>query len=114
MMARSACGVNVSVSVAELLAALDSVTPAGATTAAVLTNVPVALAETVPVTVKVAVPPLARLTAVAMLPVPLAAAQLEPPEATHVHVAPVIAGASVSITDAPVTLLGPLLVTTMV
>lgn len=59
-------------------------------------------------------PPEARLTVVAMLPVPEAAPQLDPPDATQFHVAPVREGASVSITEAPVTDDGPLFVTTMV
>ena len=48
---RSACGVSVSVSVAELLAGVGSVSPEGSETVAVLLRVPVAAALTVPVTV---------------------------------------------------------------
>ena len=44
---RSADAAKVSVSVAELLPGVGSVTPAGAATVAVLLRVPVALAETV-------------------------------------------------------------------
>ena len=51
VMLRSACGVNVSVSVAVLLAGVGSVVPCGAATVAVLTSVPVADGLTVPVTV---------------------------------------------------------------
>src|SRR5262245_28180732 len=42
VIARSACGVSVSVSVAELLPGVGSVTPAGAATVAVFDRVPVA------------------------------------------------------------------------
>ena len=48
---RSAVGLRVSVSVAELLPGVGSVMPPGAVTVAVLTRVPVAVAETVAVTV---------------------------------------------------------------
>ncbi len=48
---RSAVGLSVSVSVALLLPGVGSVTPAGAVTVAVLASVPVAVAETVAVTV---------------------------------------------------------------
>ena len=50
---RFACGVNVSVSVAELLAPFGSVVPPGAATVAVFTRVPVADAEIVADTVNV-------------------------------------------------------------
>jgi hypothetical protein len=111
---RSAIGLTVSgPSVEELLAGAGSVVPAGAATVAVFDNVPVALPEICAVTVKVAVPPLARLTIVEMLPDPLADAQLDPAEATHVQFALLIAAGSVSVTAAPVTFDGPLLVTMM-
>ena len=48
---RSAEGESVSVSVAELLPGVGSVTPTGTETVAVLTSVPVAVGETVAVTV---------------------------------------------------------------
>src|SRR5271167_2109970 len=57
LIARSACGVNVSVSVALLLLRFGSVTPAGAAILAVLVIVPVALPATVALTVKVTLPP---------------------------------------------------------
>ena len=47
VMARSTCGMRLSVSVAELLAGVASVTPAGAVMLAVVTRVPVAVGETV-------------------------------------------------------------------
>ena len=111
---RSAVGVIVSLSVALLLAVLGSVTPAGAVTLAVLVRVPVALKDRVPVAVKVAVPPTARFTVVAMLPLPLAAAQLEPAEAVQVQVTPVRLAGKVSVTEAPVTGLGPAFETVIV
>ena len=51
VMVKSAVGLMVSVSVAELLPGVGSVTPPGAATVAVLTSVPVAVAESVAVTV---------------------------------------------------------------
>ena len=48
---RSAVGLRVSVSVAELLPGVGSVTPPGAVTVAVFASVPVAVAESVAVTV---------------------------------------------------------------
>src|SRR6266545_4974459 len=102
--------------VAVLLARLGSVVPDGAVTVALLTNCPVVPLGTVPLSVKVAVPPLTRLTVVAMLPLPLAAPQLLGAVALHVQVnpAPCSAAGSGSETTAPVTSLGPLLVTTIV
>src|SRR5712671_208326 len=98
-MARSATAVMVSVSVALLLAGVGSVTPAGAATVAL--------------TVKVAVPPLSRLTAAAMLPLPLAG-QLEPAEAAQVQAPKVRLAGALSVTVAAVTALGPLLLATRV
>ena len=86
---RSAVGFNVSVSVAELLAGVGSVTPTGGVMVAVLTRLPVAPATTVPVTVNVAVAPTGRSTVVLMLPLPLPAAHDAPPAGTHVQVTPV-------------------------
>ena len=57
------------------------VVPAGGVTVAELTRVPVADALMFAVTVNVAVPFTSRLTVVLMLPVPLAAVQLEPADA---------------------------------
>ena len=110
---RSACGVRVSVSVAELLAATGSVTPAGTVTVAVLTREPVAEAAMVPVTVKVAVPEGARSTGAEMFPDP-EAGQAEPTEATQVQVTPDRVPEKVSETVAPITEDGPRLVAVMV
>lgn len=55
----------------------------------------------------------ARFTAVLMLPVPVGAPQLEPAEAVQVHVALLNVAGSMSVTVAPVTAIGPLLVTTI-
>lgn len=57
VIARSPVGVNVSVSVAELLAAVGSVTETGTATDAVFAKVPVAVVAMVDVNVNVAVPP---------------------------------------------------------
>src|SRR5229473_3294657 len=112
VMLRSACGVSVSVSVAVLLPGVGSVVPAGAVTLAVLLRLPVAEAEMLAVTVNVAVPPFARLTVVLMLPVPLVAPQLA--AGAHVQLALLMPAGSASVTVAPVTALGPALLTTMV
>src|SRR5207249_845626 len=83
---RSAAGMIVSLSVALLFAVLGSAFPED--TVAVFERVPEALMLSVPVATKVTVPPTRRLTGWLMLPEPLAAAQLEPPDAAHVHVPP--------------------------
>ena len=101
-------------SVAELLTRFGSKTPAGAVTVAVFASDPVADGETFATTVYVAVPPTRSEGVVAMLPAPLAAPQLEPAEAAHVHVSDAIAAGSVSATAALVTGLGPRFVTTIV
>ena len=59
---RTPGGSTVSVSVAELLAGLVSVTPAAAATVAVLTMLPVAAADMLHVAVKVVEPPAGRFT----------------------------------------------------
>src|SRR5690242_11186404 len=113
-MPRLACGLRVSVSVALSLPAVPSITPAGAATVAVFASEPVAEAATLQVAVKVAVPPLRRLTAlVAMLPEPDAGHAL-PALAAQVQVQALSAAGKVSVTVAPVTALGPLFVAVMV
>src|SRR6516164_9089847 len=101
-MARSAWGVRVSVSVAVLLAGLGSVTPAGGVTVAVLTRVPVAEGSIWTVKVKVTLAPLA---VPVTMPPPLLS--------VVVQVAEVTPAGRGSDTLAPVTALGPLLLTTM-
>lgn len=103
--------ITVSVSLAELLPELGSVEPAGDETLAVFVNVPIASLATVALMVYVAVPPLARFTVVLMLPAPFGVPQLEPLEARQVQVALVNLAGRLSTTAAPVTALGPLLVT---
>lgn len=103
-----------SVSVAELFPEVGSVVPAGTLTVAVLLNVPDASLAMVAFKVKVAVPPLSRLTVVLMLPEPVAAPQLDPGGAVQVQVALVSLTGNVSTTVALVTALGPLLVATIV
>ena len=78
-----------------------------------VTNVPVAAAESVALTVKVTLAPTGRLTAALRLPLP-DAGQLPPPAPAQLHVAAVIAAGKLSVTVAPVTALGPALVTTIV
>src|SRR3954451_21516020 len=111
---RSPVGVSVSVSVAELLAGVGSVTDAGAETGAVFARVPVADAESVPVTVKVALPPGASVPVGLMLPVPDGEGQVEPAVAEHVHATPATAAGRVSATVAPVAVEGPPFVATTV
>src|SRR5215468_10022376 len=79
VMARSAWGVRVSVSVALLLAGLGSVTPGGGLTVAVLTRVPVAEGSIWTVKVKVTVALTGRLTVAARAPLPLAGPATLPP-----------------------------------
>jgi hypothetical protein len=75
---------------------------------------PVADGEIVATSVYVAVPPARSETVEAMLPIPLAAPQLDPAVAAHVHVADEIAAGSVSATGAFVTELGPAFETAIV
>jgi hypothetical protein len=113
VIARSAWAASVSVSVAELFPANGSVTPAGGATVAVFTTVPVAAVLMVADTVYVTLPPTGRLTRLLMLPDPDGAGHVPPPAPTHVHVAVNGAG-NASATVAPVTLLGPALLATIV
>src|SRR6266436_4617242 len=103
---RSACGVRVSVSVAELLLGFGSVVPPGAATVAVLLRLPVAEALIVPVSAYVTLPPTGRCTVSLMVPVPLAA-QIPPPAPTQVQLTPERASGSVSDTMAPLAARGP-------
>jgi hypothetical protein len=96
-----------------LLPVSGSVVSAGGQMTAVLLS-DVAAGSTRPVIVKVALPPANSETVVTRLPLPDTAAQLEPLLATHVHVGDKNAALNVSVTLAPVTGLGPLLVTTIV
>src|SRR5262245_6226958 len=111
-MARSAWGVRVSVSLAVLSAGVLS--PGGTATVAVLVNDPVAEGLIWATAVKVVVPPGSRVTAVAMLPVPLAAATLEPAEAAAGQLPSPFAARFRSVTCWATAVLGPLLLTTMV
>lgn len=98
-----------------LLAGFGSIVPGGTATVTLLVTVPVAALETVTVRAKVAVPPTARLTGVLLiLTLPLAAPQLEPAEAVHVHEPIISELGKMSVTVAPVTTLGPALVMTIV
>src|SRR6516165_484311 len=117
LMARSAWGVRVRVSVEVLSAGV--VSPAGWETVAVLLVVPVAEASgcSSVVTVKVTVPPGSSVTRSLMLPLPLPVATLEPAEASAVQVLltqPARPVRSLSVTVWPTAVLGPLLLTTMV
>lgn len=110
---RSAVGVKVSVSVAELLAGVGSVTPEGGATVAVLTSVPVADGEIDPVTTNVTDAPDGRLTLELMLPLP-PAGHVPPLTPEHVHVTPPRAAGIESATVAADTADGPALEATIV
>src|SRR5262245_19879211 len=116
VIARSAWDVRVLLSVAVLFVPLGSVTPAGGATVAVLVNEPVAEGSIATVKVKVTVALTGRSTVVARAPTPLVGPVTVPPPllALAVHVAAVTPAGSGSDTLAPVTALGPLLLTTMV
>ena len=106
---RSTCGVNGSLSVAELLPATGSVTPAGTATVAVLLMLPVAPAVTVPLTVYVTVAPTGRLTVSLIEPLP-EPAQLPPGRLRHKsRSVPVSDAGRGSVTVAPTTADGPAL-----
>ena len=116
VMARSTMGVTSSVSVALLLSIDGSLVPAGAATLAVLVSeaVPAAVVGlSVPVMVSVTLDPGRTVTGVEItLPEPEAALQVAPaPLAAHVHVTPVMAEGTVSVSSAEVAVDGPALVT---
>ncbi len=110
---RSAAGVSVTELVAVLLDVSGSSAPDGAATVPVLTSRPAAFAASRPVTVNVASSPASSVTVVARLPVPDGAAQLDPGSAVQVHDGATSATGNRSVTAAPVTGLGPRLVTTI-
>src|SRR5690242_471159 len=114
MTERSGVGV-VSVSVALLLAVLVSVTPAGTNTVAVLLIEPLAFESIEPMKVKVTLAATGRSTVAARAPLPLdGPTTLAPPLVADDHNAPMIPTGSRSVTVAPFTALGPLLLTTIV
>ena len=91
--------------------------PTGGVTVAVFVNVPVAAPLTVPVTVYVIALLAGRFTPVwLILPVPLVAKPVAatPPVLAAVHVSPVRSAGIGSVIVAPVTLPGPVLLTTIV
>src|SRR5450432_1679568 len=118
MIARSDTGAGVSVSVDVLLPGVGSLVPVGGVTVAVLTRFVVADASAVPVTVKTTELPAPAATstvAARLLPEPLAPAlMLTLPVVLDVQVTPVRVAGMVSATVAPVTSLGPRLVTVIV
>jgi len=102
---------TVSVSVAELFPGVGSETDDEIE--AVFTTEPVALAETVQFAVNVTVPLTGRFTLALMLPVP-DAGQFPPTVPKQLQVQLCSPAGKVSVTVAPVTLLGPALLATMV
>ena len=103
---RSAVGTNVSVSVAVLLAAVGSVTPAETAADAVFASDPVAVDAIVAVNVNVAVPLGSRSTVVLMLPLP-EAGHVDPADAAHVQVAPDNDAGNVSVMAVAIAADGP-------
>lgn len=97
-----------------MLLGSGSVEPPGTLTLAIFVTAAVALAGNVACNVNVAVPALARLTVVLMLPVPLVCPQLDPLEAAQVQDTFVKTAGTSSVTVAPVTGLGPSFVTVIV
>ena len=85
MIDRSAVGVNVSVSLAELLPATVSRMPAAGAAVAVLVSEPVAAALTAVTIVRVTEVPVGRLTVVLIEPLPDAVVQPAPALGAHVH-----------------------------
>src|SRR5262249_4720344 len=109
VMDRSACGVSVSVSVELLLPGLGSVTPLGGLTVAVLLSVPVSAGSIARVRSKLTLSPGARVP-VGKLTGLVAASK----RARFVAKTTVVPGGSRSLMLAPVTVLGPWLVTVIV
>ena len=101
------CDLIVSVGVGETM-------QSGGVTVTTFVRVPVVPAGTTPLSVNIADAPTARLTVVWMLPVPAAAPQVFGALTRHVQLKPANDAGTVSSTRAPITSLGPLLVTTMV
>jgi hypothetical protein len=110
----SAVGVNVSVSVATLLAELVSTTPDGAAMVTELANEPVAVDATATITVYVTEPLGDRVAVVDIGIVPLAAPHVPPLPATHVHVPDVAPVGNESVIGAAVAVEGPALEATIV
>jgi hypothetical protein len=112
VIATSAWGERVSVSVALLLAVAGSVAPPPTVAVAVFLRVPIAAGEMVQVAVYVAEPPTGKLAVLLMLPDP-DAAQIPPPAPKQVHVAPVHTAGNVSATVTLDALEGPALLATI-
>src|SRR5262245_52568807 len=117
-MARSACGVSLSMSLGLLLVGSGSVVPVGGVTVAVLVNEPVAEGLTWTVKLKVTLAPTGRSTLVDRASLPLAGLltlTLPPPLlSVIVQVAAVTPVGRRSEMPAPLTALGSLLLTTLV
>src|SRR5262249_17820568 len=113
---RSARGVRVSVSVSVLSAGSGSVTPGGGGTVAVLARLPVADGSIRTVKVKVPLAPTGRLTVAARAPLPPDGPLTLPPPVwpANAQVAARTPAGRGSATLAPLTALGPWLLTTRV
>src|SRR6185295_14025791 len=113
-MARSADGVSVSVSVAELFPVTGSVMPAATDAAPVLMSAPVAEGLIAATTVNVTDVPSGRLTVVLIEPAPVAAVHAAPAVGVHVHDVNAAPEGWVSVTIVAGASDGPLLVTVTV
>ena len=111
---RSADAAIVVMSVEVLLEGSGSVVPAGGATVAVFVRTPLAVGDTVAVTVKVTDPPRGSDTVVSMFPVPDPPLQDDRVAAMHDQETLVSSGGNVSRTAAPTTSLGPRLDTVIV
>src|SRR5262245_55632373 len=114
-MDRSATAPSPSVSVAELLEVFVSKNPVGAVTVAVFTRLPVADALMFTVKVIVTELPDGKVAVLLMLPVPLVApTTVAPPEVEMLQLPLDTFEGKLSAIVAPVAVLGPLLLTTIV
>src|SRR5262249_61451314 len=111
---RCPVGAKVLVLVALFLPVLVSVKPLGALSVSVLTGLPVAFALSLHVALPILVLPEAIVTVSWMSPVPLLLLSLAPELAVLLQLALVKMPGNRSSTVAPVTVLGPLLLTTIV
>src|SRR5262249_53697534 len=110
----SAEGVMAVVSVAVSSPGVGSVVSAGGGALALLARGPMASGAPVPVAMKGAGAPAGPSAVGGVRPGPLAVPHAPPSEALHVHVTPVSTAGNVSLTEAPVTVLGPALTTVIV
>ena len=115
LMERSAVAVTFTTASAELFVGVGSVTDEGTAALAVFVSGPPGYDTATEVVIKkVATAAGAKLTVVPMFPEPEAAVQVPVPVMAQVHVAEPSPAGRLSVTEAPVTVDGPVLVTVMV